>query len=786
MGGPGEHLAYDITVMGNGDFAITGHFRGNLVADGISLTGTTYGEDEINTGDPSLDFFVAHGSSDGSWDWVQQGATESDATGVAISHSNSHIYLTGQFSDSLSFGALDVDNTVANAGFVSRLDLAGNVDWITRLSAGFTLCNDIVFGNNRAYVVGDYNQILNVYASTTTSFSAPYDKAIFVASFQEDGELDWLSTSGSESALSARGISLNSSGSLDICGHFQCRFDGFADDSGTGLWRSVDMLDAFVCQYSSTGDRLWARHTGGLGDNRLRAVCPGATPASPCVVGSYSGVQCYPGFAASSTAWSSFSTCDPGTAEFCGYENYFSTRYSESTGGYDFAIAHMEWETFPLLDPYHRYTEDCTFPEGDVCFSLSAFTNQCDSQCPDTLVICTEPETLYAHMPFEFPYYTNWDVDWTPGGSWNPIWVDEGTYSCTVTSNDECYVYTNEVEVIYAEPSCPLIWDELEVNEGVCETDTVSICGFEDLQLWAEMPGGQITGWVPAQPPTPMYAGTNPDGIEVISSDLFTVTAIDSSGCLVSNSVVVEIGHQIEPIDGYLEVAFIIPDLGVIQNLDTVILCEPGLYSVSLLDALGSEWLGLNVNSDWTLSVNGVLDAWYMFDGEVDGMYDTPHSIVASADETGWVEIEVIYETFWDEPCPENVVPDTLNFAFYVEMFNLDVVVTGPNELCPGECLEWEISGITSITNVSGSFIEIIDSTGVVSICESGTYWIYYEIITDECFVESYYGSNVYDAEPPTITAFPEHFVICPGDSLMLSTWGADDYQWYGPLGEPL
>ncbi|MFI5263230.1 MAG: SBBP repeat-containing protein [Candidatus Kapaibacterium sp.] len=175
-----------------GNSFITGNFSGVAVFDGITLTST------------ESDIFLAKYRSDGSIDWVKQGAGAQDGSGFAVTlDNNNNIYITGSF-----YGTVDFDgNNLVSEGqqdiFIAKYRPDGSIDWVKRAGGwggddGSRIVTDY---DGNIYLIGDFTDsadfdghILKSYANFITSK--------FIAKYRQDGTLEWVNRSGGPGAQS--------------------------------------------------------------------------------------------------------------------------------------------------------------------------------------------------------------------------------------------------------------------------------------------------------------------------------------------------------------------------------------------------------------------------------------------------------------------------------------------------------------------------------------------------------------------------------------------------------
>ncbi len=252
-GGTDRDYGIDITLDGQGNAWVTGHFEGT--ASFGSHTMTAIGE---------YDIFAAKLDPSGNWLWaVQAGGQDFDyGTGIALDGAG-NAYLSGYFYGTTTFGT---QSLVASGGdsdadiFVAKLDPDGN--WLWAVTAGGT-DNDAGFridvdGSGNAFLVGMFKNTAS-FGSQTLTASGDFDA--FAAKLDPSGNWLWAAGAGGIHPDSGYGIALEDSGAVYVTGLFM----GTATFGSHTLTASADdtNTDIFVARLDPSGNWLWAARAGG-------------------------------------------------------------------------------------------------------------------------------------------------------------------------------------------------------------------------------------------------------------------------------------------------------------------------------------------------------------------------------------------------------------------------------------------------------------------------------------------------------------------------------------------
>jgi hypothetical protein len=262
-GGIQQTMSYGIAIDSIGNSYITGWFE-----DTIHFENNTFLVTTINTNQFASDMFLAKYDKDGNFIWARKvGSTGYDfGSGVAVDKFG-YVYVSGQFSGSVSFGS----STLTSAGdydiFVAKFDSNGTLLWANRGGgSGWDVCNGIAVDNNcNCYITGGIQGGPTTFGSTTLTSAGNYD--VFVAKYDTNGNFGWASASGGTSDDRATGISVDVLGNTYVTGFFKN-----TATFGTTTLNSFGGYDAFLAKYDAAGNPVWAKKRGGADDDQGNAV----------------------------------------------------------------------------------------------------------------------------------------------------------------------------------------------------------------------------------------------------------------------------------------------------------------------------------------------------------------------------------------------------------------------------------------------------------------------------------------------------------------------------------
>jgi hypothetical protein len=185
------------------------------------------------------------------------GSGTDEARSVAVAPDGS-VYVVGHFNLVGHFGT----NSLTSAGledvFVSKLNGAGDIQWIRQIGGtGSDVANDVaVDSSGNLVVVGSFSGNLTGTISLTNANASSFTD-IFVAKFDTNGIVQWANREGKEfSDDLGRSIAVDTAGNVFISGSsFQSNF---------GAMSMVNTGRILLAKYGADGSRIWARK---LGDN---------------------------------------------------------------------------------------------------------------------------------------------------------------------------------------------------------------------------------------------------------------------------------------------------------------------------------------------------------------------------------------------------------------------------------------------------------------------------------------------------------------------------------------
>ena len=272
VGGRDSEQATAVAVAGSTVY-VGGHFYSPTATFGsISLA-------NLSTVAPlRADGFVAKltdaGPSAG-FAWVQQVGGTGDEFVMALAAAAGSVYATGNFSNTVGFGATTL--TGGNlAAFVTKLtDTAApnRFAWAVGTSSGAVVPNAVAVSGPNVYVAGRFVLTAGFGPTTLTSTGSLGGYDVFVTKIAETGTtagFGWAVQAGGAQSDYAAAVAA-SGASIYVAGGF-AGLSSFGSASLTSVAGTPDVFVAKLTDAGPTGSFDWATAAGGIGDDQARAV----------------------------------------------------------------------------------------------------------------------------------------------------------------------------------------------------------------------------------------------------------------------------------------------------------------------------------------------------------------------------------------------------------------------------------------------------------------------------------------------------------------------------------
>ena len=246
IGGDIEPESISVDALGN--IYVAGTFSSEWVTFGAFTL--------IDSGGAAM--FIVKYSPSGEVLWAKavQGAAAYYVSGAM--DTMGHIYITGTFSGSVSFGAASVVGHGSNDIFLAKYDSSGNLIWAKDVGSpdaeyGNYITTDI---SSNVYITGFFDGPSLPFASDTLVNSYSHSSDYYIAKFDSSGNAVWARNSIGPGYTYYSSISVDNSGNVYSAG----AFTGANITFGSDVLYNVNpgSYAIYSTGYNSSGNNLWA------------------------------------------------------------------------------------------------------------------------------------------------------------------------------------------------------------------------------------------------------------------------------------------------------------------------------------------------------------------------------------------------------------------------------------------------------------------------------------------------------------------------------------------------
>lgn len=239
---------------------------GNVYVAGSFSESISFGSTELNSIGDS-DIFIAKMDSQGTWVWAKRaGSSEQDRDPRIALDGNNNVYMTGDFTNSITLG----DNTLQSVGsrdiYVGKLDTYGSWLWSVRAGgSGVDFARGITLdSNDNPCIIGSFTGTSDFGANSVTS-TGIYD--IYVAKMNGSGAWLWAQSAGGLETENGNSIITDSNNNILITGNFQQ-----TSTFGSISLSSLGSNDIYVAKLNTNGEWLWAISGGGSSSDDGKSI----------------------------------------------------------------------------------------------------------------------------------------------------------------------------------------------------------------------------------------------------------------------------------------------------------------------------------------------------------------------------------------------------------------------------------------------------------------------------------------------------------------------------------
>lgn len=757
-GGIMSENAFGVTIDHQNNVILTGQFQGTS-----SIANQTFASviDPV-TNAVSFDFFISKYDASGNPIWAKVGAAKKEDRGLAVAVDNQdNIFLTGQYSDTLSFGGNVYNNNGFNVGFVSKISPSGQVLFFNNLRAGFVLPYDIeVNTQNQPILSGDFLGNMNYYHNGIAHpIQNQYSKKIFVLKIENNGSYGWHYTLGSESDISCRSISIDPADGIFVTGSFTCALSQL-HDSTTAYWNSVGFKDPYVLKLSSNGNFQYAKQIGGKLDDEGHGIAVKSTD-KPVLCGSFTQDLNIP--------------YSPTASVVVGNSNYQLNEYNGEAIHY-FLKGDSTRNSF-LLKYVDGNTVDYNYFTVPTDDSLVGFI----ANGEDTLHFCDSISINYTTLTWSH-FGPSYLFEWSNADSSLFTFVSStGDFSVEVTRNDGCSFEMDTIHLISDPvPQLPLLSDDViqYTNQAVdplkkygaysfCFPDTISVF-YTNLE-----PG---TSMFVVEPNNTIISGVGPNNH---FQDGHYWVNVDNGMCTNQGHWIIDFDYA--PLQDSLSLG-----ISSISNFvnDSIQICAYDWVQFFAFDSI--------VNP--TAMFENIHQPFVTTSFKINGVQFEPidtNDVMFQPGSTGNYLVEFDAIVGYDNLCGVDTTHYHVEKMYFVEVLpapTFSGVISGDNDLCENGSIFLTVSNTNPSLSWSGPGISWSSSSGdSIEINAPGIYSYSGTIVQPltGCNMAVQLFTEITLKQAPNIESNPADGIVCPYDTAFLTVPSVyQSYQWIGPEGD--
>ena len=265
IGGISNEYANSLAIDSYGNVTVAGRYQSASIVIG-STTISNAGVSDI--------FIAKFGSAGNFIKVISVGGTNYEEATSICTDTFGNIFVTGFFySSSIAFGSTTLySNTTYAEVFIAKYDTIGNVLWAKQAVGSKEDRPSSIAADHlgNIYVTGIFESTSISFGSTTLTNAggtgSPSDA--FLTKYNANGNLIWAKRVGGTSIDISNSIAVDSYGNAIIAGCFRSSSLSFGS---TTLYNSY-LTDIYVAKYNATGDVLWAKWSGDVGNETIEAI----------------------------------------------------------------------------------------------------------------------------------------------------------------------------------------------------------------------------------------------------------------------------------------------------------------------------------------------------------------------------------------------------------------------------------------------------------------------------------------------------------------------------------
>lgn len=259
------------TQSDRGNYVVTDS-NGNVYITGTVASGmANFGGDDFNIALGGTVFLAKYDAS-GNHIWSKAMAGTNGIYGSSlVVDSSGNLYISSLFSGTVNFGGSNFTSAGGTDVFLVKYDSDGNHIWSKRFGGtgnDWTGRSNAVAidGSGNLYLTGAFESTINLGGGNLTNVGL---MDMFLAKFDASGNHIWSMSKGGTIALQDNSVAVDGSGNAYVTGSFRgtANFGG-----GNFISASSNQLDVYLAKYDASGNHLWSKRFGGIGEDKSSAI----------------------------------------------------------------------------------------------------------------------------------------------------------------------------------------------------------------------------------------------------------------------------------------------------------------------------------------------------------------------------------------------------------------------------------------------------------------------------------------------------------------------------------
>ncbi len=254
------------------NYPVAADDKGNAYLSGAFKNSISFGSQHLTSISPYNDIYLVKYDSNGNVSWADQSystITSACNCSSATTDESGNIYITGDFQDTVSFGADSLKSGVSSGNmFLVKLDNNGNVLWARQSFSPTSKCEcsgaGVTIGSGGyVFVTGWFYDTVSFGSLVLKNTSKSVNS--FLVKYDASGNVIWASQSNTNQGSDAIGLSVAADGYGDsyITGQFR---DTVIYEGDTLKGVAMDFLDQYeanvlTVKYDGNGNVIWARQS---------------------------------------------------------------------------------------------------------------------------------------------------------------------------------------------------------------------------------------------------------------------------------------------------------------------------------------------------------------------------------------------------------------------------------------------------------------------------------------------------------------------------------------------